>query len=101
MKEQETALKEKIDDLRRQLQKEKEKSEEMEELVAKNLMLYEHEAGKTTTLHKEWTKEKTNATHYKKRYTRSKETNEKRNKIIKELEATVQELTNQIRVQDI
>ena len=83
------------------MQKEKEKCEELEELVAKNLMLYEHEAEKTTTLHKEWTKEKTNAMHYKKRYNRSKETNEKRNNIIKELEATIQELTTKIRVQDM
>ena len=70
-------------------------------MVAKNLMLYEHEAEKTTTLHKEWTKEKKSAIHYKKRYTRSKETNEKRNNIITELEATIKELNNKIRVQDI
>lgn len=74
-------MRDKFEDLQRQFRKEKEKCEELEELAAKNLMLYEHEAKKTDTLHKEWTKEKSNAMQFKKRYTRSKELNDKRSKI--------------------
>ena len=39
----------------------KEKNAELEELVEKNLLLYEHETKKSETLQKEWMQEKASA----------------------------------------
>lgn len=69
--------------------------------MEKNVLLYEHESKKTDTLQKEWQKEKGQAMHYKKRYTRSKETNEKRKKLITELENSIKELHEKLKAKEI
>jgi len=69
--------------------------------VEKNVLLYEHESKKTDTLQKEWQKEKGQAMHYKKRYARSKETNEKRKKLITELENSIKELHEKLKAKEI
>lgn len=95
-KKAQSKIKEELAKLRQELASEKSKKQELEELVEKNLLLYEHECEKTTTLQKEWQKEKASAMHYKKRYTRNKETNEKQKKLIRELENSVKELHTKV-----
>jgi hypothetical protein len=70
-------------------------------LVEKNVLLYEHESKKLDSIHKEWQKEKSSAMHYKKRYNRSKETNEKRKKLITELENSVKELHEKLKIKEV
>lgn len=91
-KKAQSKFKEELAKLKQELASERSKKQELEELVEKNVLLYEHECEKTTTLQKEWQKEKASAMHYKKRYTRNKETNEKQKKLIRELENSVKEL---------
>jgi len=95
-KKAQSKIKEELAKLRQELASERSKKQELEELVEKNLLLYEHECEKTTTLQKEWQKEKASAMHYKKRYTRNKETNEKQKKLIRELENSVKELHTKV-----
>ena len=95
-KKAQSKIKEELAKLRQELASERSKKQEFEELVEKNLLLYEHECEKTTTLQKEWQKEKASAMHYKKRYTRNKETNEKQKKLIRELENSVKELHTKV-----
>lgn len=83
------------------MKKEKAKSRELEDLVEKNITLYENECNKSTSLQDQWQKEKTSAAHYKKRYTRAKETNEKMQTLITELENTVTELHGKLKVVEV
>jgi adenine C2-methylase RlmN of 23S rRNA A2503 and tRNA A37 len=62
------------------------------------LLLYEHECHKTEKLSKEGEKDKAQAQYYKKRYTKSKDTNEKMQNLITELENSVTQLHEKLRV---
>lgn len=99
--EKEQHHREQLESLRRELAKERDKNRELEELVEKNVLLYEHESKKTDTLQKEWQKEKGQAMHYKKRYTRTKETNDKRKKLITELENSIKELHAKLKAKEL
>lgn len=101
LKSQDTSLKQEISKLKADLKKEKAKGKELEELVEKNITLYENECDKNIGLSAQWQKEKNNAAHYKKRYTRTKETNEKMQKLITELENTITEMHGKLQYLDV